>query len=387
MRCTRLLFILASRVIFMDNDSDIWLRLAYVGFPAGRLAKVLERWKTPEALFAAVRERKDGALLETSGITVQSIERLREAAERDLSKAREAMDRYEIQMLLLEDEAYPQQLRQIPDPPLYLFVRGELKATDLKSVAIVGTRNVTDYGSGIAEKLSAELAKHGFAVVSGLARGIDTFAHQGALRGKGRTLAVCGCGLDVVYPSENKQLMADIIDNGVCLSEYPPGDQPLNWHFPARNRIISGLSQAVVVVESGAKSGALITADFALEQGKEVFAVPGNVHRMQSRGPHSIIKQGAHLVESVDDILAVLENRALPFEDSVVESTFEVKPRADLSATENRLMLLLDVEPKFIDDLAAAANMGAAEVNATLVMLEIKGVAKRLPGNTFAIVV
>jgi DNA processing protein len=181
--------------------------------------------------------------------------------------------------------------------------------------------------------------------------------------------------------------MADIIDNGACLSEYPPGDQPLVWHFPARNRIISGLSQAVVVVESGAKSGALITVDYALEQGKEVFAVPGNVHRMQSRGPHSIIKQGAYLTESVDDILAVLENRALPLEDNPVKSTFDVAPRDDLSATENRLMLLLDVEPRFIDDLAAAAKMSAAETNATLVMLEIKGVAKRLPGNTFARVV
>jgi DNA processing protein len=371
----------------MDKDSQIWLRLAYVGFPAGRLANILERWKTPEALFDATRNGKDGALLETSGITKQSIERLREAAERDLTKSLEAMDQYGIRMLMLEDESYPALLKQIPDPPLYMFVRGELKSTDIKSVAIVGTRNVTDYGAGIAEKFASELASHGFTVVSGLARGIDTFAHRGALRGNGRTLAICGCGLDVVYPSENKQLMADIVDNGACLSEYPPGDQPLNWHFPARNRIISGLSQAVVVVESGAKSGALITADFALEQGKEIFAVPGNVHRMQSRGPHSIIKQGAYLAESVDDILAVLENRALPLENSEMESTFEVKPREDLSATENRLMLLLDVEPKFIDDLATSAKMSAAEVNATLVMLEIKGAAKRLPGNTFARVI
>lgn len=371
--------------MIIEKDDEIWLRLAYVGLPAGRLAKILGRWKTPEALFEAAARGDDGALLETSGITPQTLERLREAAERDLTKSLEAMDQFEIRMLLLEDESYPAFLRQIPDPPLYIFIRGELKPTDIKSVAIVGTRNVTDYGAGIAEKFAAELASHGFTIVSGLARGIDTFAHRGALR-KGRTLAICGCGLDVVYPSENKQLMADIIDNGACLSEYPPGDQPLNWHFPARNRIISGLSQAVVVVESGAKSGALITVDYALEQGKEVFAVPGNVHRMQSRGPHSIIKQGAHLAESVDDILAVLENRALPLEDAA-KSTFEAKPRADLSATENRLMLLLDVEPQFIDDLAAAAKMSAAEANATLVMLEIKGVAKRLPGNTFARVV
>lgn len=369
------------------DNQETWLRLAYVGLPAGRLAKILDRWKTLEALLDAAVNGSEGALLETPGITPQSLERLREAAGRDLTKALETMERDQIRLLLLDDEDYPAQLRQIPDPPLHLFVRGTLKPADIKSVAIVGTRHVTDYGAGIAEKFAAELAARGFVIVSGLARGIDTFAHRGALRAQGRTLAACGCGLDVVYPLENKSLMTEIFNNGACLSEYAPGVTPQGWHFPARNRIISGLAQAVLVVEAGAKSGALITADFALEQGKEVFAVPGNVHRLQSRGPHSLIKQGAFLTESVDDILAVLENRALPLEDTISESLFEVAPRADLTATENRLMMLLDVEPQFIDRLAESAQMGAAEVNATLVMLEIKGVAKRLPGNTFARVV
>lgn len=373
--------------MFTNDDFQDWLRIAYVGFAAGRLAKILDRWKTPRALLEAACNGADSLLLETPGITPQSLNRLREAAGRDLSQPLEVMERDQIQLLLLGDESYPALLRQIPDPPLYLFVRGTLLATDIKSVAIVGTRHVTDYGGSIAEKFAAELAARGFVIVSGLARGIDTFAHRGALRAPGRTLAICGCGLDVVYPAENKQLMASIIDNGACLSEYAPGVTPQGWHFPARNRIISGLSQATLVVEAGVRSGALITADFALEQGKEVFAVPGNVHRIQSRGPHSLIKQGAFLTESVDDILAVLENRALPLEDNLVEEIFEVEPRADLTATENRLMMLLDVEPQFIDNLAGSAKLSAAEANATLVMLEIKGIAKRLPGNTFARVI
>jgi len=376
---------IASRLMFTIHDREDWLRIAYVGFPASRLHKILARWKTPEALLQAAVQGKDGALLETPGITPQSLSRLAEAARRDLTKPLEAMEQFAIRLLLLDDADYPQPLRQIADPPLYLFMRGSWQPADIKSVGIVGTRHVTDYGAGIAEKFAAELASRGFTVISGLARGIDTHAHSGALR-SGRTIAICGCGLDVVYPSENRDLMAGIIDKGACLSEYPPGDQPLNWHFPARNRIISGLSQAVVIVESGAKSGALITADFALEQGKEVFAVPGNVHRPQSRGPHMLIKQGAFLAESVDDILAVLENRALPLDGESSKSTLE-PPQVELTADEKRLVQLLDVEPKFIDDLAEGAKMGAAEVNATLVMLEMKGVARRLPGNTFARVV
>jgi DNA processing protein len=223
-----------------------------------------------------------------------------------------------------------------------------------------------------------------------LARGIDTFAHKGALEGGGRTFAVCGCGLDYVYPSENKQLMIDVANNGAAFSEFAPTVHPEAWHFPARNRIISGLSAGTVVVEAAERSGALITSDFAMEQGREVFAVPGNVHKTQSRGCHALIKQGATLIENAEDVIHALNSRALPFmEESpdrlhapVAESTPTV--RDDLSAEQNKVWLALDVEPRHVDELAAETQMGAAQINATLVLFELKGLAKRLPGNVFA---
>ena len=183
-----------------------------------------------------------------------------------------------------ESPDYPAALAGLPDPPPYLFVRGTIEERDRAAVAIVGTRHATEYGKGIAAKLASDLAQRGVTVVSGLARGVDTQAHKGAVDAGGRTFAVCGCGLDVAYPSENRTLMEQIENAGACVSEFAPTVHPESWHFPARNRIISGLSVGVVVVEAAERSGALITADFALEQGREVFAVPGNIHKAQSKG-------------------------------------------------------------------------------------------------------
>lgn len=235
-------------------------------------------------------------------------------------------------------------------------------------------------------------------MVSGLARGIDTAAHRGALEAGGRTFAVCGCGLDYPYPPENKKLMEEIAATGANLSEFAPTVHPESWHFPARNRIISGLSMGTIVVEAAERSGALITSDFAVEQGRDVFAVPGNVHKAQSRGCHGLIKQGATLVENAEDVLAALNNRGLPFGDKV-EKTIQAKGkskvtaspaasqptlREDLTAEQNRLWLALDVEPRHIDAIAQDAAMTAAQANASLVLFELKGLVKRYPGNTFA---
>lgn len=382
---------------------EAWLRLAFVGLPAGRCHAALERWSTPDALLEAAKAGHEAALLETTGITPVTIERLREAAERDISKALRAMETHDIRLLLQSDADYPTALRNIADPPPYLFIRGTVEPQDEVAVGIVGTRHATEYGRGIAEKLAADLARRGITVVSGLARGIDTAAHRGSVEAGGRTFAVCGCGLDVVYPSENKNLMAQVIGSGAAFSEFAPTVHPESWHFPARNRIISGLSTGIIVIEAGERSGALITSDFAMEQGREVFAVPGNIHKVQSRGAHALIKQGATLVESADDVVEALNNRALPFDltprptskapaakgsrKSGARSTpVATQPtlRDDLTGAENRVYLALDVEPRHIDDVAGAAQMGAAEVNATLVMLELKGVARRLPGNMFA---
>lgn len=373
-------------------EREAWLRLAFVGLPAGRCAGVIERWQTPGAVLeAAASGQCDDQLLATRGITPTTLERLRGAAKRNLAPALAAMQEYSIRMLLLEDEEYPQALRGIPDPPLYLFVRGKVEARDEVAVAIVGTRHATEYGKGLAHRFGSDLARRGVTVVSGLARGIDTAAHRGALEAGGRTFAVCGCGLDVVYPSENKGLMEEIAQNGAAFSEFAPTVHPEAWHFPARNRIISGLSAGTIVVEAAEKSGALITSDFALEQSREVFAVPGNVHKVQSRGCHSLIKQGATLVENADDVITALNNRALPFVQSVPKAE-KSEPqqaalpglRADLTPDENRVYLTLEVEPRHIDELAIAAKMNAGEINAALVMLEIKGAARRHPGNLFA---
>jgi DNA processing protein len=384
------------------ENREAWLRLAFVGLPAGRVLSALNRWSTPEALLAAA-EGNDGELLSTPGLTPVSVERLREAAARDISKALVAMEEYSIRLLLQDDEDYPRALLSIPDPPPYLFARGTVGKKDEVAVAIVGTRHATEYGRGIAHRLAQDLARRGVTVVSGLARGIDTYAHKGALEGGGRTFAVCGCGLDVVYPSENKQLMMDVAQNGAALSEFAPTVHPEAWHFPARNRIISGLSAGTIVVEAAERSGALITSDFAMEQGREVFAVPGNVHKVQSKGCHALIKQGATLVESADDVLAALNNRALPFVEEpketrrkstssskgapstpAVKVTSQPQLRDDLSAAENRIWLALDIEPRHIDAIALDAQMSAAQVNASLVIFELRGLAKRFPGNTFA---
>lgn len=374
-------------------DREAWLRLAFVALPAARVQGALERWGTPEALLEAARGESE-ELLQTPGITPNSVQRLREASDMSLDKALAAMERKDIRLLLQTDAEYPNALRGIEAPPPYVFIRGAITAADEVAVAIVGTRHATEYGRGAAESFAAAFAARGVTVVSGLARGIDTAAHRGALDAHGRTFAVCGCGLDIVYPTENKGLMDEIAANGANISEFAPTTHPESWHFPARNRIISGLCAGVVVVEAGERSGALITSDFAMEQGREVFAVPGNIHKAQSRGPHALIKAGATLVESADDVIEALNNRALPFESETAQRTARSRkekeragpplPRVDLSLDENRVWLQLEADPIHVDELAGRAQMGAAEVNGTLVLLELKGFARRLPGGMFA---
>jgi len=387
----------------LQADVEAWLRLAFVALPAGRCNTALASWEHPRELLKAAQTGRDAELLKTPGITPTTVERLRESSTRDLQPALDAMELHNIRLMLRSDADYPKSLEAIPDPPPYIFLRGDVCPEDEIAVGIVGTRHTTDYGRGIAHALSRDLASRGVTIVSGLARGVDAAAHRGALEGNGRTFAVCGCGLDIVYPSENKNLMQQIGENGACWSEFAPTTHPEAWHFPARNRIISGLSAGVIVVEAGERSGALITADFAMEQGRDVFAVPGNIHKIQSRGAHALIKQGATLIENADDVLNALNNRALPFErqektvaktSRAAKSSTRTKgkseaapqlplPRADLTQTENRVYLALDVEPRHMDDIATSAQMGAGEANSTLVMLELKGHARRLPGGMF----
>ena len=274
-------------------------------------------------------------------------------------------------------ESYPKLLMEIPDPPPYLYLAGELKGSE-PAVAIVGSRRATQYGLCTATRLARDLAVCGVTVVSGMARGIDTAAHWGAVKAGGRSIAVLGCGIDVVYPPENEALSRAIAASGALISEFPMGSAPLAENFPRRNRIISALSRGVVVVEAGEQSGSLITARYALEQGREVFAVPGNVTCAGSRGGNGLIKEGAKLVERVEDILEEL-SLALP------ESGMPAPPTFSLTPQEAELYVLLCRGPLQMDDIIVQSELSAGEVSATLLGLELKGAVTRLPGGHFAV--
>jgi DNA processing protein len=286
-------------------------------------------------------------------------------------------------VLSIADPHYPQSLRWIPDPPLVLYMRGTLHREDSLAVAVVGSRKPSHYGKLMAQRLSAELAQYGFTVVSGLARGIDSLAHQGALQAGGRTVAVLGSGLQVIYPPENRRLCDTISRAGAVVSEFPLDTKPDRWNFPRRNRIISGLSLGTLVVEATANSGALHTARHALEQGREVFAVPGRIDLPNSRGTHSLIKHGATLVEGIDDILAefpaAVRTSAVQHHSTPADHT-----PADLSAEEAQVLALVQPEETHIDALIQASQLPAHVMASILVTLELRGLIRQLPGKFFA---
>lgn len=344
---------------------------------AKRIWNLVERFGSARAAWRASEQD----LVETGGFSRDTAEALvRRRAEVDLEAALARLEKSNIKYVQFNDSGYPEMLRRIFDPPPGLFVQGTLPPADGLAVAIVGSRRPTPYGLAVAEKIAGELAQAGIIVVSGMARGIDSSAHQGALVAGGTTIAVLGCGVDVVYPRENQRLMEKIISAGAVVSEYPPGTTPEPWHFPVRNRIISGIAKATVVVEAGERSGALITADCALEQGRDVLAVPGNISSPLSRGPNRLIKQGARLVENVADIL----------EEIGVSSLF--KPQAGktpvfprLTDGEKAVYHLLSHEPAHLDELISRSGLPAQEVLAGLMFLEIKGLVRQMPGKFYVL--
>ena len=282
-------------------------------------------------------------------------------------------------LVTLNDALYPALLKELVDAPPYLFVKGELR-TDHVAVALVGSRKASPYGLGTAARLAEELASQGATVVSGLARGVDAAAHRGALAQGGYTIGVLGCGIDVVYPYENRRLYAEMAEQGAIVSEFPPGTRPLAENFPRRNRIISGLCRAVVVIEAAEKSGSLITAHYALEQGRDVFAVPGNVTQAGSRGTNWLIKQGAKLVETAADILEDGPQPSLPlFKESAAP------PEPALNPVESAIVAQLLEAPRHIDDLGGCSRLTPAELSAMLLRLELRGVIQQLPGKHFAL--
>ena len=284
-----------------------------------------------------------------------------------------------IQVLTWEDESYPRRLKEIDQPPPVLYIRGEINMSDEWAVAIVGTRRVTAYGRQMAEEISGLLASSGVTIISGLARGIDSLAHQAALAAGGRTIAVLGSGVDVVYPPEHRSLANKIIASGALISDYPLGTQPDGINFPPRNRIISGLSLAVVVVEAGEKSGALITAEFAADQGRDVFAVPGNVNAPQSVGCNRLIQQGARPLLNPKEVLEMLD-LTMVYEQ---RSARRVLP-AD--ATESKLIAVVEREPLHVDEIMAQTGLPVEKVTAALALMELKGMVKQVGGMRYVAV-
>jgi DNA processing protein len=277
---------------------------------------------------------------------------------------------------------YPNRLRTIADPPPCLYVKGEIRQEDDKAVAVIGTRSASHYGRRVARDLCRGLASLGFTVVSGMARGIDGVAHDAALNAGGRTIAVLGSGVDRAYPPEHQKLYHRISENGAVISELPLGAPPLAFNFPARNRLISGLSAGVVVVEATEKSGSLITAAIALEQGREVFAVPGEVGSSRSRGGHRLIREGAKLVENVDDILEEIAPQ-LVASDRRSAAPMRTLP-VDTQPETRRIFNLLQERSLHIDEVIEASGFSTSRVSQILLELELQGFLKQLPGNRYS---
>ncbi len=279
-------------------------------------------------------------------------------------------------VLTWEDTAYPQRLKALEHAPPVLYGRGALTAEDEWAVAVVGTRKMSTYGRRVAKEVATLLADHGVTVVSGLARGIDAVGHRAALQAGGRTVAVLGSGVDQIYPPEHRSLAEEITAHGALLSEYPPGTRPEAANFPPRNRIIAGLSLATVVVEGGRKSGALITAAFAADQGREVFAVPGSIYAPQSEGPNWLIQQGARPLLLPEDILEALDLRLIPQRQ-------EARRRLPPNPTEAKLLAVLGPEPMHVDEICARSGLPISEVTAALTLMELKGQVQSVGGMQY----
>ncbi|MBM4053893.1 MAG: DNA-protecting protein DprA [Planctomycetes bacterium] len=308
---------------------------------------------------------------------------LEESQHADIYREMELAEKSNIRIVPYTSAEYPQHLKNIYDPPLVLYIKGTLAETDVIALAIVGARRCTYYGLSQAERFARQLAQKGFCIISGMARGIDTAAHRGAISSNGRTIAVLGCGLGSMYPKENAALAEEIIQHGALISEFPINTPPDYRNFPPRNRLISGLSLGVVVIESTLKSGSLITAQWALEQGKEVFALPGNIDSVYSRGTNKLIKEGAKLTEDVTDIIQELG----PIADTLCPADNE-SPTNDprdllLNSHEKKVFSLLSSAPLYIDEIIQSTNLPSSIVSSTLMILEIKKLVKQLSGKRF----
>ncbi len=375
------------------------------------IRRLLAAFGSAEKSLAATSEE----LAQIDGLTPDVRQQLIDGRSRaPLAQELELIEQHQCHIVTLNDESYPPLLKQISDPPVLLYITGQLPIVDTLSVAIVGSRSPTEYGKTISQQLSHQLAARGITVVSGFARGIDTCAHRGALEAGGRTVAVFGCGLSIMYPETNQALAAEMIKSGALVSEFPMTMPPRGANFPRRNRVISGLTLGTLVVEASDRSGSLITARHAAEQGREVFAVPGQIFSNVSRGTHSLINQGATLINSVDDIFDALpqdytrilrqepatrqptpgrdrgskrsEQAAHPQSTEAKSTpTSQSNTQAELNLTpdEQAVLSTMDASSVHIDQIARDTQLPIGKVSSLLVMLELKGIVQQLPGKQF----
>lgn len=360
-----------------DNRCD-WLALHLIpGLGNVVCRNLLERFGTPEKIFSVPVSE----MLEVEGLRKETAQSIRSrACTADPLKVLEKIQKLGARIITFSDPSYPSQLRKIHGPPMLLYLLGKEIPPKTPLVALVGSRHPTPYGLKGAEGLAQGLARRGLGVVSGMARGIDSAAHGGSLGGKGYTVAVLGTGIDIIYPASNRKLFQEISLRGTVLSEFPPGTPPEPRNFPIRNRVISGLSRAVVVVEATMSSGSLITASLALDQGREVFAVPGSINSFKSRGCHRLIKEGAALVESSDDII---DGLGLNYGNSTKRDTFKEKPLPPMDESEKAIFDILGDYPVHIDEIVRQGGFEPGLALSILLRMELKGIVRQLAGKMF----
>ncbi len=360
----------------MNKKEDIkyWVAFSYIeGIGPKKIellhnnfANMRDAWQAPTNDFIRI------------GLNSKDIKAISEAKNKlNPGKLYEHIQKSDIKIVTLESEEYPLLLKEIYSPPPILYYKGTLPNNSNFSLAVVGTRKTSIYGRQATLDLVSVLAKTGLIIVSGLALGIDTLAHQATLKHGGNTIAILGCGLDKIYPASNHQLAKNIVLNGGCLiSEYPPGTEPLKQHFPARNRIIAGITKGVLVIEGSHKSGALITAKFSLEYNREVMAIPGSIFNINAEGTNYLLKNGAHLISSAEDVLNVLD---LQFIQNYKE-TQQVLPQ---NSEEKILFKIIIKSPIHIDEIIQQCTLPISTINATLTIMEMKGMIKNLGGGNY----
>jgi DNA processing protein len=356
------------------QDLFHWVALSMApGVGSVLFKRLTQAFGSPEGVFKAPPR----SLAQVEGIGPKVVDSLRRFDWRTrVEKELRSSQKIGARLVTWEDEEYPAHLKQIYDPPPLLYVLGSLTGQDKVAVAVVGSRYPTTYGRSAAERIAMGLSGQGVTVISGLARGVDTCAHRGALAGGGRTIGVLGCGIDIIYPPENRELFNQVAAQGAVLSEFPLSTPPDSDHFPIRNRVISGLSLGVAVVEATRRSGSLITARLALEQGRDVYAVPGNVDSARSEGTNRLIKEGAKLVTQAEDILEEI----LPLQ---ARARLEAPQPPKLSEEETRVFSVLSREARHIDEVVSQSALSSAKVSAILLSLELAGHIKQLPGMRF----